>query len=68
MPNKGTFTPVLTDSEGVLAAGCTNVSTKSRPDAPVFVLTVSNPVVSELWEFETGGIVQEGNGEGIELA
>jgi hypothetical protein len=67
MPNKGTFTPVLADPDGVLAAACANVSAKLRPDSPTFSLTVSNPVVPELWEDENGGLIQDGDGEGIEL-
>jgi hypothetical protein len=66
MAEFGQFYPVVRDEEGLLAATCQNVSAKVGPDAPVFTLITSNPS-TDLWQDEDGGLIQEGNGDGIIL-
>jgi hypothetical protein len=66
MAEFGQFYPVARDEENLLAAECQSVSAKVCPDAPTFALATSNPS-TDLWQDEDGGLIQEGNGDGIIL-
>lgn len=69
MSEFGSHYPIHRDDEAVLAGACPNKSVHVAPGAPVFVLTVNNPAMPDLWEDEPliGGLIQEENGEGLIL-
>jgi hypothetical protein len=56
----GEFMPVLSDTENVLAGDCTCRCVLRQPAAPAYSLGITNPV-TDFWEDENGGLIQDGD-------